>query len=50
MEDTSNEEDPNVNPQLTEKLLVKSEYAFHIDSAKKKFDNVIATALKNTKA
>ena len=32
------------------KLFIKPEYLFQIDSTNKKFDNIIATAVKNTKA
>ena len=49
MEDTVLEEDQNSNPQLTEKIFIKSEYVFVIDSMIEKNDNIISTALKNIK-
>ena len=44
------EDNPNTNPQLTEKLVTKSEYIFHLDNTNKKFDKIIACALTITKA
>ena len=46
MENTPNEYDPNTNPQLTEKLFIRSEYVFHMESTNKKIDKIITTALK----
>ena len=35
--------DPNINPQQTEKIFIKSEYIFHLDSKKIKFDHILLT-------
>ena len=47
MEDTPHENNPNTYPQLTEIFFIKSEYLFHLDSTKKKFDNIIADSFAN---
>ena len=36
MEDSPYEDDPNINPQLTEKIFINLDYIFHLDSTKKK--------------
>ena len=46
MEDTAIEDEPNTSTQLTEFFFIKSEYVFNIDCTNKKFDNIIAIALK----
>ena len=48
MEDTTIEDNRNINSQLPDKLFIKSEYVFIIDITNKKYDNIIATAVKNT--
>ena len=48
MEDTPCEDEPHFNTLLREKFFFKS--SIYIDSINKKFDNIIATALKNFKA
>ena len=50
MEDSPKDGDPNINPELTEKNFIKSEYIFHLDNTNKKFDHIIDHAVKNTKA
>ena len=50
MKNTPHEDDPNTNPQLTEFFFIGSEYIFHLDSTNRKFGNIIARALTNTKA
>ena len=49
MKTTIIEEDEDTNPQLTEKLFIKSEYIFVPDIMNKKDDNIISTALTDTK-
>ena len=41
MEDCPYDNDSNINPQLTEKLFMKLEYLFHLDSTNEKFDHII---------
>ena len=48
METSVYDDDPN--PQLTEKIFIKSEYIFHLDSTLKNFDHIIDHALKNAQA
>ena len=50
MEDSSYDDDPNINPQLNENILRKSEYIFHLKSTKKIVGHTIDHAIKNTKA
>ena len=50
MEDYTNEDDPNTNPQVTKNFFIRTEYVFHLNSTNKKFDKFIAIALTNTKA
>ena len=49
MEDTFLEDDTNANPQLTEKLFIRSQDVSTINCMNKKFDHVISTALRDTK-
>ena len=46
----SYDDDPNINSQLTEKFLIKSQYIFHLDGTNKKLDHIIDHALTNTEA
>ena len=50
MQDSLYDDDPNINSQLTEKIFVKPEYIFHLDSTNKKFDHIIDHALTNIEA
>ena len=50
MADTPHEDVPSTNPQLIEKNLIRWDYTFHLDGTNKKYDNIIARALTNTKA
>ena len=50
MEDTILEEDENTSPQKILKNFIKSQYVFVINSMKKKYDMIISTALRDTKA
>ena len=50
MEDTFLEDDTKTNPQIAEIFFIKSQYVFAINCMNKKFDNVISTALRGTKA
>ena len=38
MEETPKEDNANANPQTSEKLALRPEYVFHIDSTNKKVD------------
>ena len=40
MDKNPNEDNPNTNPQLTEKFFFRSEYLYHIDSTNKKLQNI----------
>ena len=42
--------DKNANPQITEKLFIKSSYVFTINCMNKKNDQIISAALRDTKA
>ena len=50
MEDSPYDDDPNINPQLTEKFFINSKYFLQLDSTNKKFDHIIDLALTSTKA
>ena len=50
MENSPYDDDPNINPQLTEKFFIKSVYFFHLDSTIKKIYRIIDHALTNTEA
>ena len=50
MEDNPNEDDPITNPQLTENFFTGYESIIHLVSTNKKFNNIFARALTNTKA
>ena len=42
--------DPFANPQLTGKFFIKTSYIFTLNILKKKYDNVISSALRNIHA
>ena len=50
MEDTFSEDDENTNPQLTEKFFIKSQNVFVIFCMNENCDNIVSTALSDTKA
>ena len=50
MEDTFSEDDTYANPQLTENCFIRSQYVLTINCMNKKFDQIISTALRDTKA
>ena len=50
MENSPFDKNPNINPQLTGKLFIGSDYIFHPDSTNKKFDLINDHPLTNTKS
>ena len=49
-EDKFSNDDSNANPQVTQNFFIKSSYIFTINSMNKKYDHIIFTALRNSKA
>ena len=49
MENSTHDTDTNINAQLTDKLFIKSDYSFQLDSTKNKFDHIVDDALTITK-
>ena len=49
MEDTFLENDENTNPKQTDFFFIKSQYVYVINCMKKNYDNVLSTALRDTK-
>ena len=47
MEVTPDADDPNTNPQLTEKIFIRIEYVFHIDGTNKKMILLLITKHTN---
>ena len=47
---TRYDDDPNINPQLTEFFFFKLQYILHRDSANQKFDHIIDHASQNLRA
>ena len=41
MKDSPYDDDPNLNPKLTEKVFIKSDYLFLLDITNKKFDQIV---------
>ena len=50
MEDSTYDDDPNSNPQLTKIIIMKSVYRLNLDTTNKKINHIIDHALKNTEA
>ena len=47
MEDSPYDDDPNINPQLTEKFFINLDYIFHLDSTKKKIRQYHRSRINN---